>query len=160
MAPLDFQEQFESLIAAYNSGSKNIEDLLNELLAFSRTLTQEETRHVREEEELPIFDILTRPGPELSTSERNAVKKVASHLLERLKKIQRASTRPHLRYEAGSRTEVHELVGDTVNPKRSRPTRMSHASLNPFGTPLTFAVFSNRERDFGHAEELGNTFEA
>jgi len=39
------------------------------------------------EEELVIFDILTRPAPELSTEERAEVKKVARELLDRLKKL-------------------------------------------------------------------------
>ena len=53
----------------------------------SRVLTEEQGRHVREhltEEELTIFDILTRPGPDLTTEERDEVKKVAHRLLERL----------------------------------------------------------------------------
>ena len=86
----DFQEKFEELIESYNAGSRNIEDLFNELLALSRTLSEEEHRHVREhmtEEELVVFDILTRPAPELSTEERVEVKKVAKQLLERLKEL-------------------------------------------------------------------------
>ena len=86
----DFQEKFEELIESYNAGSRNIEDLFNELLALSRTLSEEEHRHVREhmtEEELVVFDILTRPAPELSTEERSEVKKVAKQLLERLKEL-------------------------------------------------------------------------
>jgi len=39
------------------------------------------------EEELVIFDILTRPAPELSTEERAEVKKVARELLNRLKQL-------------------------------------------------------------------------
>jgi type I restriction enzyme, R subunit len=86
----DFQEKFEELIESYNAGSRNIEDLFNELIALSRTLGEEQLRHVREnmtEEELVIFDILTRPAPDLSTEERVEVKKVAKGLLERLKEL-------------------------------------------------------------------------
>jgi type I restriction enzyme R subunit len=86
----DFREKFEELIESYNAGSRNIEDLFNELVALSRTLSEEEHRHVREhmtEEELVVFDILTRPAPELSTEERAEVKKVAKQLLERLKDL-------------------------------------------------------------------------
>jgi type I restriction enzyme R subunit len=82
----DFAEKFEELIDAYNAGSKNIEDLLD----FIRALSHEETRHVREnmtEEELVIFDILTRPAPKLSTEERAEVKKVARELLNRLQQL-------------------------------------------------------------------------
>jgi type I restriction enzyme R subunit len=58
-----------------------------DLLNLSRSLTDEEARHVREElteEELVVFDFLTRPGPDLSTEERNEVKKVARQLLAKL----------------------------------------------------------------------------
>ncbi len=86
----DFQEKFEELIESYNAGSRNIEELFDELLNLSRNLSDEQQRHVREkmsEEELVIFDILTRPAPELTTAERAEVKKVARELLERLKEL-------------------------------------------------------------------------
>jgi hypothetical protein len=84
----DFLEKFEALIEAYNAGSRNIEELFEELLRLSRNLSEEQQRHVREnmsEEELVVFDILTRPAPELSEEERAEVKKVARELLTRLK---------------------------------------------------------------------------
>lgn len=74
----------------------------------SRELTDEQSRHVREhltEEELTIFGILTRPGPELTTQERDEVKKVAHALLERLNSLlvlgwrQRVSSRAQLAIE-------------------------------------------------------------
>jgi len=52
------------------------------------------------EEELVIFDILTRPAPELSPEERAEVKQVARTLLERLKALlvlnwrQKSAARP------------------------------------------------------------------
>ena len=57
------------------------------------------------EEELMILDILTRPAPELTTEEREEVKKVAHHLLEKLKKLlvpgwrQKISTRARVKIE-------------------------------------------------------------
>ena len=86
----DFAEKFEALIESYNNGSRNIEQLFDELLKLSNSLDDEQERHVREhltEEELVIFDILTRPAPELTTAERDEVKKVAKALLERLKTL-------------------------------------------------------------------------
>ena len=59
-------------------------------VALSHILSEEQKRHIREnmtEEELVIFDILTRPAPELSVEERAEVKKVAKHLLARLKEL-------------------------------------------------------------------------
>ena len=86
----DFSEKFEELIESYNAGSRTIEALYQELLDLSNSLNVEEQRHVREnitEEELVIFDILTRPSPELGTEERAEVKKVARELLARLKEL-------------------------------------------------------------------------
>ena len=86
----DFQQKFEELIESYNAGSRNIEELFEELLKLSRNLSEEQQRHVREnvtEEELAIFDILTRPAPELNPEERAEVKKVARELLARLKQL-------------------------------------------------------------------------
>jgi type I restriction enzyme R subunit len=104
----DYLQKFQELIEGYNSGSRNIEEVFKELLALSLILTDEQTRHVREhlsEEELTIFDILTRPAPELTTEEREEVKKVAHHLLEKLRKLlvlgwrQKISTRARVKIE-------------------------------------------------------------
>ncbi|MFM7567746.1 MAG: type I restriction enzyme endonuclease domain-containing protein [Betaproteobacteria bacterium] len=86
----DFAEKFEALIDSYNNGSRNIEQLFEELRKLSNSLDDEQERHVREnlsEEELVIFDILTRPAPELTTAERDEVKKVAKQLLSRMKQL-------------------------------------------------------------------------
>ncbi|MDD4059461.1 MAG: type I restriction endonuclease subunit R [Kiritimatiellae bacterium] len=87
---MNFREEFEKLIDEYNAGSWNIEEMYNKLLHISHNLTDEEKRHVREEmseEELVIFDILTRPAPRLSPEERTEVKKVAHILLPRIKEL-------------------------------------------------------------------------
>jgi type I restriction enzyme R subunit len=81
---MDFQDKFEELIKNYNAGSQSIEQLFEDLLLLTKTLTVEEERHLREnlsEQELVIFDILTRPAPALSPQERDEVKKVARDLL-------------------------------------------------------------------------------
>lgn len=86
----DYLTKFEELIESYNAGSRNIDELFKELLALSRSLNDEQERHVRErlsEEELVVFDILTRPAPELAPEERAEVKKVAKELLGRLKQL-------------------------------------------------------------------------
>ena len=110
----DFQERFEELIESYNAGSRNIEDLFNELLALGRTLSEEELRHVREhmtEEELVVFDILTRPAPELSTEERAEVKKVAKQLLERLKELLVLDWRKR----QSSRARVEDAINEALD---------------------------------------------
>jgi type I restriction enzyme R subunit len=120
---VDFQEKFEELIEAYNTGSQNIEELFRALLELSRSLTQEQTRHVREnltEEELTILDILTRPGPELTPAEREEVKRVARHLLERLKTILTFNWRQTTQARARVRMEIEDAL-DTGLPRAYAP---------------------------------------
>ena len=102
----DFAEKFEALIESYNAGSRSIEELFEDLVRLSSNLSEEQQRHVREqlnEEELVIFDLLTRPAPELNPEERAEVKKVARILLERLKQLlvliwrQKAAARSQLK---------------------------------------------------------------
>ena len=114
---MNFQTKFEELIEAYNSGSLNIDQLFEELVALSRSLTAEEGRHVREnlsEEELVIFDILTRPAPELSTEEQAEVKKVARHILERVKNLLVIDWRKTRRARATVEDAIKSLLDDEL----------------------------------------------
>nr|WP_272499308.1 type I restriction endonuclease subunit R [Gordonia hongkongensis] len=80
-------ERIEQLIAEYNAGSVNIDEYLRRLIELSKTLTAEEDRAVREgmtEEELAIFDLLTKPDPVLTTEERERVQASAKTVLEHL----------------------------------------------------------------------------
>ncbi len=84
----DFLDRFQKMIEAYNSGALSIEELYVELATFTKDLNDEEQRHLREqisEEELAVFDILTRPGPDLTPVETEAIKKVCKDLLAKLK---------------------------------------------------------------------------
>ncbi len=83
----DLVERIEELIANYNAGSLNIDEYLRRLIELSKTLTAEEQRAVVEglsEEELAIFDLLTKPEPVLSDAEREVVKASAKRLLAHL----------------------------------------------------------------------------
>ena len=85
---VDFLEKFQQLIDDYNAGSLNVEATYEALLKFAQTLNEEEQRHVQEqmsEDELAIFDILTKPRVSISTKEEKQVKKVARDMLEKLK---------------------------------------------------------------------------
>jgi type I restriction enzyme R subunit len=110
----DFAEKFEALIESYNNGSRNIEQLFEELLKLSNGLDDEQERHVREhltEEELVIFDILTRPAPELSTDERDEVKKVAKELLVKLKQLLVLNWRQ----KSAARSSLKLAIEDTLD---------------------------------------------
>jgi type I restriction enzyme R subunit len=69
------------------------------------------------EEELVIFDILTRPAPELNDEERVELKKVARELLSRLKELlvldwRRRST---------ARSQIKLAIEDTLESGLPRP---------------------------------------
>jgi type I restriction enzyme R subunit len=119
----DYLAKFEELIEAYNNGSRNIEQTLEDLLVFAKTLSAEQERHVREhlsEEELTVFDILTRPGPNLSPEEHEEVKKVARQLLDRLKGLLVLEWRNHTQARAQVRLAIEDTL-DTGLPRSYTP---------------------------------------
>jgi type I restriction enzyme R subunit len=84
----DYAARFETLIAEYNAGGKDVDTFFVELVSFARSLSEEEQRGIAEnltEEELAIFDLLTRPNIKLNKPEQAQVKKVAHDLLDTLK---------------------------------------------------------------------------
>lgn len=86
---LDYLAAFQKMIEDYNAGSVNVEELFKRLIEFVGSLDAEEKRGVAEqlsEEELAVFDILTKPEPDLTAKERREVKAVARDLLAALKK--------------------------------------------------------------------------
>ena len=110
----DYQQKFEELIADYNAGSLNIDQLFAALLEQSRKLTEEQTRHVRENllpSELVIFDILTRPAPELSDAERDEVKKVAKQLLAKVQGLLGTMWKGTQQ----GRSKVEDVIKDTLD---------------------------------------------
>jgi type I restriction enzyme R subunit len=110
----NFAEKFEALIESYNAGSRSIEELFDELVKLSNSLNDEQERHVREnmsEEELVIFDILTRPAPALTTEERAEVKKAARELLARLKELLVLNWRQ----KSTARSQLKLTIEDTLD---------------------------------------------
>jgi type I restriction enzyme R subunit len=85
----DMLEKFQSMIAEYNAGSATVEQLFQQLLDFIRSMSDEDQRAAREgldEEELAIFDLLTKPEPKLTKAQEVEVKRIARTLLAKLKK--------------------------------------------------------------------------
>ena len=83
----DLLEKFKKLIDEYNSGM-DVDGFFEKLLAFARELNQEDQRGVAEqlsEEELAVFDILTKPELDMTAEDRKQVKAVVRKLLQTLK---------------------------------------------------------------------------
>ncbi len=85
---IDYFEIFQQMIKEYNEGVIDKEEFFRRLIEFARELKEEDSRKIREgltEEELAVFDLITKPDMKLSKKEEATVKKVAKELLETLK---------------------------------------------------------------------------
>ena len=83
----ELAERFRRLIDEYNAGTHNVEEFTRRLKAINDELTHEEQRTVREgatEAEIALFDLLTKPEPELTAAETATVKKTARKLLKHI----------------------------------------------------------------------------
>lgn len=118
-------EKLERLVADYNAGAIDPETFFKMLQEFVSTLNQEETRAVREglnEEELAIFDLLTKPEPKLTDSEEAEVKRVARTLLERLHELVEA-----IDWQASQQTrgqvlsEIRQRLNELPEPPYPEP---------------------------------------
>ena len=84
----DLLEKLQALVDRYNTQSLNVDGFFEALRDFMGDVKEEEKRGLREgldEEELAIFDILTRPEPPLSDKERDRVRAASRDLLKTLK---------------------------------------------------------------------------
>ena len=86
---LDLLDRFQRLIDEYNTGSMNFEEYIRQLMELTDAMNAEDQRAVSEglsEEELALFDLLTKPDIKLSKSREHEVKAVAQDLIEALKR--------------------------------------------------------------------------
>jgi type I restriction enzyme R subunit len=85
---MDYYSEFQRMIDEYNAGAASVEAVYDALLKFAQSLTEEEKRSIAEqltEEELALFDLLTKPNVKLTRKEQAQVKTVARDLLTTLK---------------------------------------------------------------------------
>ena len=85
---MNYMEKLNDLISDYNDGAKTVEDTFIRLMELAKLLKEEEKRYIKEELEndnqLAMFDLLTKPEPKLSDKERKAVKAVSRILYDKL----------------------------------------------------------------------------
>lgn len=86
---MNYHTHFQKMVDDWNAGAQNVEGYFQGLLEFTETLTHEEERHLREglsEEELAVFDLLTRADLPLGDADEKQVKGVAQTLLATLQR--------------------------------------------------------------------------
>ena len=150
----ELAEKFRKLIDEYNNGTLNIEEILRRLREISNELSDEETRAVREdltEHELAIFDLLTKPEPELNDKERNQVKETARKLLEiiterlvldwRRHSQTRSAVEDSIKKTLDSELpDVYDKISLKLNPSRSLTISTRTMKLGWFGIPLPLEI--------------------
>jgi len=113
---MDYLERFKEMIEEYNTGSMNVDEFFRQLVDFAQSLNEEEKRCIAEqlsEEELAIFDLLTRPEIELSEQEKQQVRKVDRELLDTLKQEKFVlDWRKHQQPRAAVRVTIEEILGE------------------------------------------------
>ena len=87
-ARLEYKEKLTQLITEYNDGAKTVEEVFKRLMELAQQLKEEEKRYIREEldneKQLAMFDLLTKPEPDLSDKEKKNVKAVSRILYDKL----------------------------------------------------------------------------
>ena len=118
---IDYQQKFEQMIAEYNAGTIGVDDFFEGLFNFAGDLNQEDQRAATEdlsEEELAVFDLLTRREPHLTVPEQDEVKTAVRKLLETLK---REKLGLDWRKRTQSKAEVKETVSNILDNGLPQP---------------------------------------
>ena len=123
---MDYQERFEQIIAEYNAGTSGIDVCFEQLIALTRELNAEEQRAIAEqlcEEELAVFDLLTRPALDLTEVEKNQVKGISRQLLETLKRERLfLDWRKRQQSRAAVKVTIEDILEDLPLPRYTDDT--------------------------------------
>lgn len=114
-------EKLEKLVEAYNLGTVDVEAFFEALKALAAEMSEEERRAAREnlsEDELAVFDLLTKPKPKLTKAEELEVKKVARELLE---KLQEQLAVDQWQTKQQTRASVQSTIRFTLNELPEEP---------------------------------------
>ena len=120
---IDYQERFEQMIAEYNEAAIDVDLWFEQLIALASELNAEEQRTIAEqlsEEQLAVFDLLTRPALELTEAEKGRVKAISRQLLETLKRERLVLD---WRQRQQSRAAVKVTVADILDELPERYTQ-------------------------------------
>jgi len=129
---LDLLEKFKALIDEYNLGSQSVESFFRNLTEFAKALSKEDQRSIQEnlsEEELAIFDLLTKPRMELAAQEVKQVKQAAKDLLQTLR---REKLVLDWRKQKETRARVRVAIEDVLDrdlPDSFNPVLFQHKCL-------------------------------
>ena len=136
---VDYLEKFQQMIDEYNVGQPQRRGVLQRLRGFAQSLNAEERRGwPREltEEELAVFDLLTKPEIDAQQGRAKQVKKVARDLLETLKREKLVlDWRKRQQSRAAVRVTIEKVLDAGLPPAYS--TEISTARPSPSSSTST-----------------------
>lgn len=115
-------EKLEKLVQEYNLAKLDVHAFFAALKKLISDMDEEERRAAREgltEDELAIFDLLTRPKPTLTKAQETAVKLVARELLHKLHELRISNWRQNQQTRAAVHSEIRFKLNDL--PEESYP---------------------------------------
>ncbi len=116
---VNFAEKLQQIINEYNSGSLSVENYYEDLIEFSKSLREEEKRHIKENltnDELELFDLIRQTNKKLTKKEEQLVKLAAKDLLKRLKEEKDKILVTDWYKDEAARLTVLKFVKQTLNP--------------------------------------------
>ena len=150
---LELAERFRRLIDEYNAGTHNLDEFLRRLKAINDELTDEEQRAVREdatEAELAIFDLLTKPEPELTKAEALTVRGTAKMLLERVEEKLVLDWKRRQQPRSAVRAEIGKVL-DAELPDAYDAALLGR-KVDAIFDHIYASYFDNGESVYDHAE--------
>ena len=150
---LELAERFRRLIDEYNAGTHNLDEFLRRLKAINDELTDEEQRAVREdatEAEIAIFDLLTKPEPELTKAEALTVRGTAKMLLERVEEKLVLDWKRRQQPRSAVRAEIGKVL-DAELPDAYDAALLGR-KVDAIFDHIYASYFDNGESVYDHAE--------
>ena len=129
-------ERLRQLIADYNAGTLNAEEYLRRLAQLHGSLDDHQRRVVEEElteAELAIFDLLTKPAPELTDGELRKVRAAAQRLLAHIEETLVLDWKKKEESKAALRVAIRRVLDDELPEAygtRDLSTRNARRSTN------------------------------
>lgn len=115
---MDYYDRYQAIIKEYNEEKDRaaIADAFEKLMKLSQDLTQEEKRYVREgfssDEELSIFDLLSKEKSDLTKQDIEKIKKVSVDLLAKVKA--RIAALDHWTDKEETKAAIDVLIRNTL----------------------------------------------
>jgi len=110
-------DKLRQLIADYNAGTLNTEEYLRRLAQLHGDLDEHQKRAVEEglsEAELAIFDLLTRPAPELTEGQVRKVRATAQRLLQHIEETLVLDWKKKEQSKAALRVAIRTVLNDDL----------------------------------------------